>query len=102
LAAITATESISEIIIGHPRTMRGGQSEQTRAVETVHAILIVEFPHLSFRLWDERLSSKRAERTGRARTRDEKLRQHAIAAAHILDLYLAFLRAHLPSTNTSH
>ncbi len=79
------------IIIGYPKTMRGTESEQTKKILTLHAELEKNFPETVFILWDERLSSKRAQTASPARTREEKLKSHAIAAAFILDSYLGYL-----------
>ncbi len=79
------------IVIGYPKTMRGTESNQTKKVIALHEELQKEFPQTLFVLWDERLSSKRAQSASPARTKEEKLKSHAVAAAFILDSYLQFL-----------
>lgn len=93
LMDILSHEQIKKIIIGHPRTMKGGHSAQTDKVVAMKEQLVKEFPNHEFILWDERLSSKRAESlSSDVRSREEKLKTHARAAAFILDSYLTFLQ----------
>ncbi len=80
------------IVIGYPKTMRGTESEQTKKIMGIYQTLQETFPETPFILWDERLSSKRAQAASPARTKEEKLKSHAIAAAFILDSYLNFLK----------
>lgn len=80
------------IIIGYPKTMRGTESAQTKKVTAIYEELQKLFPNIIFILWDERLSSKRAQTTSPARTKEAKLKSHAIAAAFILDSYLNYLK----------
>jgi putative holliday junction resolvase len=93
LRELCALEDISTIVVGYPKTMRGTESDQTRKVRIVYEELKAAFPALTWILWDERLSSKRAETTtmGKTKTKEEKLKLHAKAAAFILDSYLTFL-----------
>jgi putative holliday junction resolvase len=91
LQQLLTQEPIDIIVIGYPKTMGGKESEQTRKVLVTYQTLTSQFPALRFVLWDERLSSKRAEAINRARTREEKIKSHSVAAAFILDSYLTFL-----------
>lgn len=84
-------QTVDTIIIGHPITMKGTQSAQTLKVEQHCEQLKIEFPNCTFILWDERLTSKHAEKTQHARTAQEKRASHSIAAAYILQLYLQHL-----------
>jgi putative Holliday junction resolvase len=94
LANFLTAEKIKTIIIGYPRTMRGGESDQTRKIITQKQQLALTFPEQEFILWDERLSSQRAQAlTQKKRSQEEKLKEHARAAAFILDSYTTFLRA---------
>ena len=72
--------------------MRGTESDQTKKVLAIYEELQKLFPETVFVLWDERLSSKRAQTASPARTKEEKLKSHAIAAAFILDSYLNYLK----------
>lgn len=92
LSDLFKKETIQTIIIGHPRTMKGTSSEQTKKVETAKVALEKEFPDKKFILWDERLSSKRADALKRATNKEEKIKSHSIAAAFILESYLQFSR----------
>ncbi len=85
-------EDIEKIIIGYPRTMKGTESEQTKKVVAEKEKLENILPHIPFGFWDERLSSKRAQTAKPAKTKDDKLKSHSIAAAFILDSYLTFLK----------
>jgi len=84
-------ERIKTIVVGHPITLRGTKSEQTKKVETYVESLKDQFPDKTFRFWDERLTSKIAEQLKGARTKEGKVAAHSIAAAFILDSYLGYL-----------
>lgn len=90
LQEISASEKISTIIIGYPKTLKGTVSEQTKKIEVKKEELATTFPAFTWILWDERLSSKRAQTLKAAKTKEEKLQSHAIAAAFILSSYLEF------------
>lgn len=84
-------ERISSIVIGYPKTLKGTVSEQTKKIDAMAELLRATFPSVEWILWDERLSSKRADMQKKDRSKEEKLRSHAIAAAFILDSYLSYL-----------
>lgn len=97
LKKILTEEPIGTIIVGYPKTMKGLESDQTRKVvaekELLEKTFSREYPTLSWLLWDERLSSKRAtavkiEQGKKTKTKEDKLQNHAIAAAFILDSFL--------------
>ena len=89
----TKQENIQTVVVGFPKTMSGGESTQTLKVKACKEELEKKFPNLQFVLWDERLSSQRASALGTRKTREEKLKSHALAAAFILDSYVTFLKA---------
>ena len=94
LKNIVAQENIGTIVVGYPKTMKGLESAQTKKVVEQKEALEKEFPQVSWLLWDERLSSKRAdavriEQGKKEKTKEEKLLGHARAAAFILDSYLS-------------
>lgn len=91
LQELFSKEKISDGIIGHPKTMKGNISEQTKKVEELADTLQKTFPNISWKLWDERLSSKRAETSKKNISKEEKIRSHSVAAAYILDSYLSYL-----------
>jgi len=92
LAKLLEKEKIEEVIIGNPLTMKGLKSIQTQKVQDYKEELEGKFTHIKFILWDERLSSKRAESVRHSKTKDEKIKSHSIAAAFILDSYLSYLK----------
>lgn len=80
-------ESISEVVIGNPKTLRGTESEQTKKILCDKEALADRFPSYNWILWDERLTSKHAQNM--KITKDKTL-IHSIAAALILDSYLTY------------
>ncbi len=92
LERIITLENISTIVVGMPITLRGLESEQTKKVKTFTQELKQTFKTISWALWDERFTSKEAEKLKKARTKEEKLKLHAIAAAFILETYLMHIR----------
>lgn len=87
LKDVIEDEQIELVIVGFPKTMTGKISQQTQKVIDLHKELVQKFPEITFILWDERLSSKRADVI---KTKDKK-QSHSIAAAFILDSYLGYL-----------
>jgi putative Holliday junction resolvase len=83
-------EQIMQCIVGHPKTLKGTASEQTKKIEAMVEALEQVYPAISWCLWDERLSSKRASMQKKDISKEEKLRSHSIAAAFILDSYLTY------------
>jgi putative Holliday junction resolvase len=91
LKKIIEKEKINIIVIGYPKTMKGTKSEQTKKIIKEKEKLEKIFNQVTFILWDERLSSKRAQQLKQAKTKEEKLKSHSIAAAFILDSYLTYI-----------
>lgn len=92
LATLCAQHKIGVLVIGNPKTMRGTESAQTVKTQEIFKQLQEAFPQVRCLLWDERLSSKRAQAVAPARTKEEKNFAHARAAAFILDSYLSYLK----------
>lgn len=92
IGSIISQEKIARIVIGHPKTMRGTQSDQTKKTEQVAEQLKSTYPAIQWILWDERLSSKRADSLKKMNTKDAKIASHSIAAAFILSSYLEYIR----------
>lgn len=84
-------ENVKKIIVGYPKTMSGKVSEQTKKVEQKKEELVNKFPDIEWVLWDERLSSKRADSLKKGTSKEAKLKSHAIAAAFILQTYLSYM-----------
>ncbi len=91
IAKIVQKEQLKEIVIGYPITLRGTESLQTKKIVAKKKELEETFPTLSWQLWDERLTSKQAATIKKAKTKEEKLQSHSIAAAVILQTYLEYL-----------
>lgn len=96
LTEIFKKEPIGTVVVGYPKTMAGTESAQTLKIVAHKERLEKEFPHATWLLRDERLSSKRAdtlriEQGKKQKTKEDKLKGHALAAAFILDSYLTSL-----------
>lgn len=91
LTTLFSKETISTVIVGLPRTMKGTDSQQTEKVRAHFEILKSVFPTMVWKLWDERLSSKRAAHIKPSTSKEDKIKSHAIAAAFILENYLSFI-----------
>ena len=85
---LITNQKVTIIVIGYPITMRGTESLQTKKVVQEKERLAALFPEISFFLQDERLSSKYAAQLSHAKTKEEKLKSHARAAAFILETFL--------------
>ncbi len=81
-------ENIATIVVGLPTTLSGTESDQTKKVIALTDTLKTIFPTIDWQLWDERLTSKQAANIKSTRTKEDKLRSHAIAACLILSGYL--------------
>lgn len=90
LETLFKEQAIGTVVVGHPITMKGTVSEQTKKVLVAKQELEQKFPQRVWILWDERLSSKRAAVLKPTKDKEEKKRAHSIAAAFILDSYLIF------------
>jgi len=92
LEEIIAKEQIGTVIVGHPKTLKGTISQQTEKTEKITKELEQKFTTVTWKLWDERLTSKMAARKKKQKTKEDKLQSHSIAAAFILDSYLSYLQ----------
>jgi putative Holliday junction resolvase len=91
ITALLHKERIDTIVVGYPKTMRGTESDQTKKIVARFEELKLQFPQVTWKLWDERMTSKQAEQIQRAKTPQEKIKSHSIAAAIILTTYLDHL-----------
>lgn len=98
LAKVIPLEGVGTVVVGYPKTVSsGGESDQTRRVvalkeELEHYFEVVEKKPVTWVLWDERLSSKRASVVQQHRHDPEsKKKSHSVAAAFILQSYLDHL-----------
>ena len=88
-----AKEKITTIVVGLPRTLKGTNSKQTDDTIAKKDRLEKKFPDKKWVMWDERLTSKAASQIKSAKTKEDKLQQHSIAAAIILESYLPFFNS---------
>jgi putative Holliday junction resolvase len=91
LTTLFNEESIATVVVGYPKTMRGTESEQTIKVKNLKEELARIFPETAWVLWDERLTSKRADALKKGITKEDKIQSHSMAAALILESYLLSL-----------
>ncbi len=92
LQDICDKEPIKTMVVGHPKTLKGTKSAQTLKTEALAKELEKKLPDVEWVLWDERFSSKQAERLIRPKTKKKKLESHAVAAALFLMSYLESLK----------
>ena len=97
LTKVLLEEKIGKVIVGHPKTLMGRESIQTQKIagkksELEKKFNMVNGKPIEWILWDERLSSKRAETTlgKKYKEKQGKLESHSIAAAFILQTYLDY------------
>ncbi len=91
IEALLKTEQISTIIVGYPKTLKGEISAQTQKIINLKEKLEEKFKNQKWILWDERLSSKQAEKFKKTSNKEDKMKLHSIAAAIILSSYLEYL-----------
>ncbi|HKJ69487.1 MAG TPA: Holliday junction resolvase RuvX [bacterium] len=90
LRSLIRDREVIEVVVGVPYTMRGGESHTTREVKEFITWL-AENLDIPVQTIDERLSSQQAKQTLQemgVRTGHEKDRVDAMAASHLLRLYL--------------
>lgn len=92
LEKVIADESVATIVVGYPKTLKGGQSEQTNKVIALKSSLEKKFDTVTWELWDERLTSRQAAQIKKAKNKEDKIKLHSIAAALILSGFLEFKR----------
>jgi putative holliday junction resolvase len=85
VARLVDAEGVEEVVVGLPRTLGGEEGEQARQSRAFAAEL-TEALDVPVRTYDERLTTRMAERSAR-----EGARAHpdSLAAAHLLESYLA-------------
>ncbi len=94
LLSLVKEHTISTIIVGLPKTCSGTASEQTKKIIIQVKKIKKELDEKGLstvqgKLWDERLSSKWAQQLQKKKTSpEEKKKEHARAAAFILQSYL--------------
>jgi putative Holliday junction resolvase len=73
---------VERVLLGLPLTLSGGESDQTRETRAFARLLAAELP-VPLELYDERLTTRLAARTGGRASEDSR------AAAHLLEGWLA-------------
>lgn len=91
LAKTLEQEPVKTVVVGYPKTLRGTESEQTKKIVATADQLKQQFTAVAWVLWDERMTSKQAGQLKKTKTKEEKLKSHALAAAFILQSYLDYL-----------
>ena len=93
LQRVIPEQGIGTIVVGHPKTMSGTSSNQTKRIEAMRSELEKHFPTVSWVWADERLSSQHAishqqNIKKQKRSKQSKNEVHSLAAAFILQGYL--------------
>ena len=88
VARLVETEGAEEVVVGLPRTLAGEEGDQAK-LSRAFAAELTELLDVPVRTYDERLTTRMAERSAR-----EGARAHpdSLAAAHLLEAYL-YMRA---------
>lgn len=86
-------QGVGTIVVGHPKTMSGTSSDQTKRIESMRAQLEKRFSNVTWVWADERLSSQHAishqqNVKKQKRSKQSKNEVHSLAAAFILQGYL--------------
>jgi putative Holliday junction resolvase len=88
IAALASAEGAERVIVGLPTTLSGEEGEQAKLSRTFAGELsrLVDVP---VETYDERLTTRMAERSAREGARADR---DSLAAAHLLESYLAAIR----------
>lgn len=84
--------NLEKAIVGLPLTLSGGQSEQTKKIESWLIERKIEFPQISFFFQDERLSSQFAKRIMQQNKQKSNHSDHSIAASIMLENFLLYTK----------
>lgn len=93
LADIILRKKVERIVVGLPITLSGAESEAAKATRAF-ADALMENVSVPVELFDERLTTRAAERAMResgANEREIKKRADAVAAALLLETYLKYI-----------
>ena len=91
LEQLVREQGAETIVVGWPRTLKGGSSSSTQMAERFAEALRERMPEVAVELWDERFSTVQAEETlieTGTRRRKRKQKIDMVAAAVILQNYL--------------
>lgn len=82
IAALVRDRGVELVVVGLPLSMSGGDSDQTREARAFAERLEAELP-VPVELYDERLTTRLAQRSGGTASEDSR------AAAHLLESWLS-------------
>jgi putative Holliday junction resolvase len=82
-------QDVGEVVVGMPKTLAGEIGPQARRVLDTIAGLRREFPEVRFVEWDERLTTRVATAAGGGKKKGKRVRVDHLAAAGMLQEYLA-------------
>jgi putative Holliday junction resolvase len=91
LKALIREKEVGQIVVGMPRNMDGSYGEAAAKVREFVTVLREALPPVPLRTWDERLTSKQANRVlvqGNVRRDERKEKVDAMAAAILLQSFL--------------
>jgi putative Holliday junction resolvase len=85
IAELVSAEEVDRVIVGLPTTLRGEEGEQAR-LSRAFADQLAELLDVPVETYDERLTTRMADRSAREGARADR---DSLAAAHLLESYLA-------------
>ena len=85
IADLVTAEGVDRVIVGLPTTLRGEEGEQAR-LSRAFADQLAELLDVPVETYDERLTTRMADRSAREGARANR---DSLAAAHLLESYLA-------------
>jgi putative Holliday junction resolvase len=85
IAELVSAEGADRVIVGLPTTLGGEEGEQA-AVSRAFAATLAELVDVPVETYDERLTTRMADRSAREGARADR---DSLAAAHLLESYLA-------------
>jgi putative Holliday junction resolvase len=90
LRALAQELGAERIVVGLPLSLDGGDSEQTRQARVFAAALQRRLgEHVPVELYDERFTTRLAQRTGGQESGPTRASEDSRAAAHLLESWLA-------------
>jgi putative holliday junction resolvase len=85
IAKLVADEGVEQVIVGLPTTLAGEEGDQAR-LSREFAAELADLLDVPVETYDERLTTRMAERSAREGARADR---DSLAAAHLLESYLA-------------
>jgi putative Holliday junction resolvase len=87
LGRLIDEESVGAIIVGRPVALSGNETSSTNLADALYAQLVEAFPIIPVTQWDERLTTKEAQRSlSQAGLRAKEHRDHLDSAAAVIML----------------